>query len=148
MPTNLDPADRAKFASAEGALAYIEDGMRLGLGTGSTAAWLVRMLAEKVQAEKMDITCVPTSSRTKDLAESLGLKVTTLDDVGWLDLTIDGADEFDPELNLIKGGGGAWRGKTRLCDCPVTNLTSLMRVTTYLIFTCTRLNRLWVFRLF
>jgi len=107
MPTNLDPADRAKFASAEGALAYIEDGMRLGLGTGSTAAWLVRMLAEKVQAEKMDITCVPTSSRTKDLAESLGLKVTTLDDVGWLDLTIDGADEFDPELNLIKGGGGA-----------------------------------------
>jgi len=53
MPTNLDPADRAKFASAEGALAYIEDGMRLGLGTGSTAAWLVRMLAEKVQAEKI-----------------------------------------------------------------------------------------------
>ncbi len=81
--------------------------MRLGLGTGSTAAWLVRLLAEKVQSEKIDITCVPTSSRTRDLAESLGLKVTTLDDVGWLDLTIDGADEFDPELNLIKGGGGA-----------------------------------------
>ena len=107
MATNLDPADRAKFASAEGALSFIEDGMRLGLGTGSTAAWLVRLLAEKVQSEKLDITCVPTSSRTKDLAQSLGLKVTTLDSVGWLDLTIDGADEFDPELNLIKGGGGA-----------------------------------------
>jgi len=107
MPTHLDPADRAKFASAEGALSFVEDGMRLGLGTGSTAAWLVRLLAEKVQSEKIDVTCVPTSSRTRDLAKSLGLKVTTLDDVGWLDLTIDGADEFDPELNLIKGGGGA-----------------------------------------
>ena len=107
MPTNLDPSERAKLASAEGALTFIEDGMRLGLGTGSTAAWLVRLLAEKVQSEKIDVTCVPTSTRTKDLAESLGLKVTTLDKVGWLDLTIDGADEFDPELNLIKGGGGA-----------------------------------------
>jgi ribose 5-phosphate isomerase A len=81
--------------------------MRLGLGTGSTAAWLVRLLAEKAQSEKIDVTCVPTSTRTKDLAESLGLNVSTLDKVGWLDLTIDGADEFDPELNLIKGGGGA-----------------------------------------
>lgn len=107
MPTNLDPSERAKLASAEGALAHIKDGMRLGLGTGSTAAWLVRLLAEKAQSEKIDVTCVPTSTRTKDLAESLGLNVSTLDKVGWLDLTIDGADEFDPELNLIKGGGGA-----------------------------------------
>lgn len=107
MPTNLDPADRAKFASAEGALAYVEGGMRLGLGTGSTAAWLVRLLAEKVHSDGIDVTCVPTSTRTKDLALSLGLKVASLDEVGWLDLTIDGADEFDPELNLIKGGGGA-----------------------------------------
>ncbi len=106
-PTSLDPADRAKFASAEGALTFVEDGMRLGLGTGSTAAWLVRLLAEKVKTENLTVTCVPTSTRTRDLASSLGLEVTTLDDVGWLDLTIDGADEFDPELNLIKGGGGA-----------------------------------------
>lgn len=107
MTTNLDPAERAKFVCAEKALEFIQDGMRLGLGTGSTAAWLVRLLGERVKSEKLDITCVPTSTRTKDLAESLGIKTTTLDDVGWLDLTIDGADEFDPELNLIKGGGGA-----------------------------------------
>ncbi len=107
MTADLDPADRSKFASAEGALKFVENGMRLGLGTGSTAAWLVRLLAEKVKSEGMEITCVPTSSRTRDLAQNLGLTVSTLDAVGWLDLTIDGADEFDPELNLIKGGGGA-----------------------------------------
>lgn len=107
MTTPLDPAERAKFATAERALDFIEDGMRLGLGTGSTAAWLVRLLGEKVKTDKLDLICVPTSTRTRDLAESLGIRVTTLDDVGWLDLTIDGADEFDPELNLIKGGGGA-----------------------------------------
>lgn len=107
MDDKIPPADRAKQACAERALEFVEDGMRLGLGTGSTAAILVRLLAEKARLEKMDLTCVPTSSRTRDLAASLGLKVVTLDDVGWLDLTIDGADEFDPKLNLIKGGGGA-----------------------------------------
>ncbi len=107
MPTQLDPADRAKYAAAERALDFVKDGMRLGLGTGSTAAWFVRLLGEKVKNEGLDVTCVPTSSRTRDLADSLGIKLTTLDAIGWLDLTVDGADEFDPELNLIKGGGGA-----------------------------------------
>ena len=107
MNEEISAADRAKQASAERALEFVENGMRLGLGTGSTAAILVRLLAEKARMEGMELTCVPTSSRTRDLAKSLGLTVVTLDDVGWLDLTIDGADEFDPKLNLIKGGGGA-----------------------------------------
>lgn len=107
MTADLEPAEKAKFASAERALEFVEPDMRLGLGTGSTAAWLVRLLGEKIKTKPMDIVCVPTSTRTKELAESVGIKTSTLDAVGWLDLTIDGADEFDPHLNLIKGGGGA-----------------------------------------
>lgn len=104
----LAPADRMKRASAAGALAFVKPGMRLGLGTGSTAAWLVRLLAEREAAEgPLDLFCVPTSSRTKAQAEAAGLAVGALDDVEGLDLTIDGADEADGELNLIKGGGGA-----------------------------------------
>lgn len=107
MPTQLDPADRAKFAAARKALEFVENGMRLGLGTGSTAAWFVRVLGEKIKEDGLEVTCVPTSSRTRDLASHLGIPLTTLDEIGWLDLTVDGADEFDPDLNLIKGGGGA-----------------------------------------
>lgn len=81
--------------------------MRVGLGTGSTAAWMVRCLGEMVRDEGLRITGVPTSSRTADLARQVGIPVVGLDDAKWLDLTIDGADEFDGQLNLIKGGGGA-----------------------------------------
>ncbi|MEM1077637.1 MAG: ribose-5-phosphate isomerase RpiA [Pseudomonadota bacterium] len=107
MSGELSPIDRAKYVAAKRAVAFIEDGMRVGLGTGSTAAWMVRHLAETVAEEGMQVTCVATSTRTAELARELGLTVTTLDEVKWLDLTIDGADEFDPSLNLIKGGGGA-----------------------------------------
>jgi len=103
----MSAGERAKKAAATQALDYIESGMRIGLGTGSTAAWLVKLLGEKTRKGGFAITCVPTSSRTADLAVECGLKISTLDEAGWLDLTIDGADEFDPELNLIKGGGGA-----------------------------------------
>jgi ribose 5-phosphate isomerase A len=103
----MSPIDRAKYVAAKRAVGFVEDGMRVGLGTGSTAAWMVRHLAETVDQEGMDITCVATSTRTAELARDLKLHVTTLDEVKWLDLTIDGADEFDPTLNLIKGGGGA-----------------------------------------
>ena len=103
----MSAGERAKKASAMRALRYVESGMRVGLGTGSTAAWLVKLLGEKARQGGFDITCVATSSRTADLAVECGLKITTLDEAGWLDLTIDGADEFDPNLNLIKGGGGA-----------------------------------------
>ncbi len=81
--------------------------MRLGLGSGSTAKVFVELLARRVAAEGLTLRCVPTSEATRRQAEALGLDVTTLDDLPELDLTIDGADEFDPALDLIKGGGGA-----------------------------------------
>ncbi|WP_340109148.1 ribose-5-phosphate isomerase RpiA [Pikeienuella sp. HZG-20] len=99
------PAERAKFAAARRALDYVEPGMRLGLGTGSTAVHLVRLLGERMGAS--GLFCVATSSRTARLAAECGLRVGALDEVGALDLTIDGADEFDPDLTLIKGGGGS-----------------------------------------
>ncbi len=107
MSENMSPIDTAKFVAAKRATEFVADGMKVGLGTGSTAAWLVRCLGERVREEGLKITGVPTSSRTAELARQVGIKVITLDEARWLDLTIDGADEFDPELNLIKGGGGA-----------------------------------------
>jgi ribose 5-phosphate isomerase A len=107
MSGELSPIDRAKYVAAKRAVAFVEDGMRIGLGTGSTAAWMVRHLAEVVEEEGMQVTCVATSTRTAELARELKLQVASLDEVKWLDLTIDGTDEFDPQLNLIKGGGGA-----------------------------------------
>ena len=104
---NLTPIDRAKFAAARRAVDLVEDGMKLGLGTGSTAAWMVRALARRVQEEGLKLSCVPTSTRTADLGRELGLKIIGLDEAGWLDMTIDGTDEFDSDLTLIKGGGGA-----------------------------------------
>lgn len=102
----LVDADKAKRAAALKALEFVEPGMKLGLGTGSTAAWFVELLAEKVR-DGLDVIGVPTSKRTGELAQARGIRLTTLDSAGWLDLTIDGADEFDRDLNLIKGGGGA-----------------------------------------
>ncbi len=107
MTQTMSPIDRAKFAAAKRASAFVEDGMKVGLGTGSTAAWLVKCLGERVRDEGLKITAVPTSTRTAELARDIGITITSLDDARWLDLTIDGADEYDPELNLIKGGGGA-----------------------------------------
>jgi ribose 5-phosphate isomerase A len=104
-----DPAitDLSKDAAATAAAAIVEPGMRLGLGTGSTAAIFVRRLAQRVKDEGFALRCAATSKATAELASSLGLRVEELDDLGWLDLTIDGADEVDPDLNLIKGGGAA-----------------------------------------
>ena len=103
MADDLDDAERAKRAAAKKALDWIQDGMKVGLGTGSTAKWFVDLLAESGR----QITGVPTSSRTRAQAESLGIPLTTLGEAVQLDVTVDGADEFDGELNLIKGGGGA-----------------------------------------
>ena len=107
MTGELSPIDKAKFVAAKRAADYVEDGMRVGLGTGSTAAWLVRCLGEQVREGGLRFKGVPTSTRTADLAREVGIEVTTLDEAKWLDVTIDGADEFDGDLNLIKGGGGA-----------------------------------------
>ncbi len=95
-----------KRAAAARALTYVEPGMTLGLGTGSTAAHLVNLLGLKV-ADGFDIRCVPTSEATAEQARRFHIPLTTLDDVPFLDLTIDGADEVDGHLQLIKGGGGA-----------------------------------------
>ncbi len=107
MSKPLSPIDTAKFVAAKRACDYVKSGMRLGLGTGSTAAWLVRCLGEMVREDGLKITGVPTSTRTAEMARQAGIDVVSLDEAKWLDLTIDGADEFDGELNLIKGGGGA-----------------------------------------
>jgi ribose 5-phosphate isomerase A len=98
--------DQFKRLAAEKALALVEGGMRLGLGTGSTAAMFVELLAAEVRAG-LDIVCVPTSEATRAQAERLGIRLTTLDAEPILDLVVDGADEVDAELQLIKGGGGA-----------------------------------------
>ncbi len=107
MAAPLNPIDTAKYAAAVRAADIVEDGMTVGLGTGSTAAWMVRRLGERVRDEGLRITGVPTSARTADLAREVGVPLTTLDEAKWLDLTIDGADEVDPNFALIKGGGGA-----------------------------------------
>ena len=107
MTGELSPIDKAKFVAAKRAADFVEDGMRVGLGTGSTAAWLVRCLGEMVRDDGLKIRGVPTSARTAELARDVGIEVISLDQACWLDLTIDGADEFDGDLNLIKGGGGA-----------------------------------------
>lgn len=107
MSSELSPIDKAKFLAAKRSVGFVENGMRVGLGTGSTAAWMVRSLGERVREEGLKITGVPTSSRTADLAREQGIPLASLDEVKWLDLTIDGTDEFNSELCLIKGGGGA-----------------------------------------
>jgi ribose 5-phosphate isomerase A len=95
-----------KRAAAARAVDFVRSGMRLGLGTGSTAQAFVDLLAERVRAG-LDIVGVPTSEATRAQAERLGIALTTLDEIPELDLTIDGADEIAPDLTLIKGGGGA-----------------------------------------
>lgn len=105
--TELSPTDAAKDAAARAAVALVQDGMRLGLGTGSTAVFMVHRLAARIRAEGLRLRCAATSRATCELAGRLGIAIEELDDIGWLDLTLDGADEIDPDLTLIKGGGGA-----------------------------------------
>jgi ribose 5-phosphate isomerase A len=95
-----------KRAASARALDFVQPGMRLGLGTGSTARHFVDLLGERVAAG-LDIIAVPTSEATRTQAEQLGIKLTTLEETPELDLTVDGADEVSPDLTLIKGGGGA-----------------------------------------
>ena len=98
-----DSQDEAKDRAGRQAAGYVEDGMRVGLGTGSTVHWTIVALGER----RPEIRCAATSERTHRLAEELGLRVEAPDHIGHLDIAIDGADEVDPDLNLIKGGGGA-----------------------------------------
>ena len=107
MTGELSPIDKAKFVAAKKACDYVESGMRVGLGSGSTAAWLVKCLGDLVREDGLKIKGVPTSTRTAALAREVGFEVISLDEAKWLDVTIDGADEYDANLNLIKGGGGS-----------------------------------------
>jgi ribose 5-phosphate isomerase A len=103
VPSNVEAEKRAAAARA---VDFVRPGMRLGLGTGSTARHFVDLLGERVRMG-LDIVAVPTSEATRAQAAALGIALTTLDETPELDLTIDGADEIAPDLTLIKGGGGA-----------------------------------------
>ena len=98
--------DQEKEAAARASLQFVKDGQVVGLGTGSTAAYFIKLLGEKVK-DGMRVRGIPTSDRSRELAESLGIPLTTLDECQEIAVTVDGADEVDPQLRLIKGGGGA-----------------------------------------
>ncbi len=98
--------DREKQLAAKEAVKYVKNGMTVGLGTGSTAAHMVKELGKLIK-NGLEITGVPSSENTKKLATELGIPLTTLDKTNGIDIYIDGADEFDPYMQLIKGGGGA-----------------------------------------
>lgn len=96
----------AKRNAAERAVDYIQDGMIVGLGTGSTAYWAIQKLGSKVQ-ERLNIKAIATSIQSEELAKKLGIPIITFSEINEIDITIDGADEVDPNLYMIKGGGGA-----------------------------------------
>jgi ribose 5-phosphate isomerase A len=98
--------DQEKEAAARASLRFVKDGQVVGLGTGSTAAYFIKLLGEEVK-DGLRVRGIPTSVRSRELAVSLGIPVITLDDCQEIDVTVDGADEVDPQLRLIKGGGGA-----------------------------------------
>ncbi|MCY3880015.1 MAG: ribose-5-phosphate isomerase RpiA [Rhodobacteraceae bacterium] len=109
MTTEFDELslDTGKRAAAGYALGLVRDGARIGLGTGSTADIFIDLLAEDLRRRKIQIAAVATSRRTEERARQAGLELSDLNRLQRLDLTVDGADEIDPELDLIKGGGGA-----------------------------------------
>src|SRR5258708_12121596 len=98
--------DQEKEAAARASLRFVKDGQVVGLGTGSTGAYFIQLLGEQVK-NGLRIRGIPSSDRSREQAASLGIPLTTLDECQQIDVTIDGADEVDPELRLIKGGGGA-----------------------------------------
>src|ERR1700741_95505 len=98
--------DQEKEAAARARLQFVKDGQVVGLGTGSTAAYFIKLLGEQVK-NGLRIRGIPTSARSGELAQRLGIPLTTLDECKEIPVTVDGADEVDPQLRLIKGGGGA-----------------------------------------
>jgi ribose 5-phosphate isomerase A len=106
MPESAQTIEGYKVAAARAAIELVKPDMRLGLGTGSTAAPFVEEVGARVR-EGLNVICVPTSEATRAHAEALNIPLTTLDETPHLDLTVDGADEIDDQLRLIKGGGGA-----------------------------------------
>ncbi len=103
----LDETEMKRIAAEAAVDTFIKDGMNVGLGTGSTAHFAIMRIGELVNEKGYDLTCVATSVRSEELAKELGIRVVELDEIDKLDVTIDGADEIDPKLNLVKGLGGA-----------------------------------------
>ncbi len=98
--------DQEKEAAARASLRFVKDGQIVGLGTGSTAAYFIQLLGEEVK-NGLKIRGIPSSDRSREQAASLGIPLTSLDEFQQIDVTVDGADEVDPQLRMIKGGGGA-----------------------------------------
>ena len=111
---NVDEVEALKREAGIAACSFVSSGMRLGLGTGSTVRYTVLEIGRRIAEEALDVIGVPTSEATRHLAEGLGVPLLSLEEAGELDLTIDGADEFDPDFQLIKGGGGALTREKRV----------------------------------
>ena len=103
----MNPTENSKKSAGYAAAGYVQSGMVVGLGTGSTVKYALEMIAKRIKNEGLDILGIPTSEATAGLAMKLGIPLSTLDEHPVLDMAIDGADEVDPDFNLIKGGGGA-----------------------------------------
>ncbi len=111
---NVDEVEALKREAGIAACSFVSSGMRLGLGTGSTVRYTVLEIGRRIAEEALEVIGVPTSEATRHLAEGLGIPLLSLEEAGELDLTIDGADEFDPDFQLIKGGGGALTREKRV----------------------------------
>ena len=111
---NVDEVEALKREAGIAACSFISNGMKLGLGTGSTVRYTVLEIGRRIAEEALEVIGVPTSEATRHLAEGLGIQLIPLEEAGELDLTIDGADEFDPDFQLIKGGGGALTREKRV----------------------------------
>ena len=107
LPSLVSNVEALKQQAGIAACDFVQDGMKIGLGTGSTVRYTVLELGRRMQEEGLSIVGVPTSEATRELAERLNIPLVPLAQAGVLDLVIDGADEFDSDYNLIKGGGGA-----------------------------------------
>ena len=110
----VDEVEALKREAGIAACSFVSSGMRLGLGTGSTVRYTVLEIGRRIAEEALEVIGVPTSEATRHLAEGLGIPLLSLEEAGELDLTIDGADEFDPDFQLIKGGGGALTREKRV----------------------------------
>ena len=108
----LEAAEMKRIAAEAAVDAYVKDGMNVGLGTGSTAYYAIRRIGQLVTENGYRLTCAATSVQSEEIAKGFGIEVVDLDSVGKLDVTIDGADEIDPKLNLIKGLGRALLGNS------------------------------------
>ena len=106
-PATLMDVEALKAEAGRAACKYVEHGMNVGLGTGSTVKYTIVELGRRVAEEGLEIIGVPTSIATEALAKEVGIPLASLDDLNGLDIVIDGTDEFDPQFQLIKGGGAA-----------------------------------------